>query len=121
MRRLIALVASCSAATLVLAGAARAGEYYVYGCSSYGNTAPAFTPYTNADHLTPADECMQPAPNGGYRSLELNNPGPSAPVLHGYGVNWTANSPSPAISIVGAYTPINTVFVDCYLHSDGFT
>jgi len=42
-------------------------------------------------------------------------------VLHGYGANWTANTPSPAISIVGAYTPINTVFVDCNLNSDGFT
>jgi len=42
-------------------------------------------------------------------------------VLHGYGANWTASTPSPAISIVGAYTPINTVFVDCNLNSDGFT
>jgi hypothetical protein len=63
---------------------------------------------------------MQPAPGGGYRSLEINDPS-SAAVAYGYGANWTANSPSPAISIVGAYTPVNTVFVDCYLHSDGFT
>jgi len=109
------------AVLLLWAAVALAGDYYVYACSYYGNTAPAFTPYTNADHLTPANGCMQPAPGGGYRSLEINNPGPSAPVLHGYGANWTANTPSPAIQIVGAYTPPNTVLVDCNLHSDGFT
>ncbi|HLY49561.1 MAG TPA: carboxypeptidase-like regulatory domain-containing protein [Solirubrobacteraceae bacterium] len=109
-------------ALLANAAIASAGSYYIYGCSSYGNTAPAFVPYSNADHLSTADECMQPAPGAGYRSLEINNPPNGfAPVLHGYGANWTANSPSTAISIVGAYTPVNTVFVDCYLHSDGFT
>src|SRR5579862_4394938 len=107
-------------ALLANAAIASAGSYYIYGCSSYGNTAPAFIPFSNADHLSTADECMQPAPGGNYRSLEINNP-PNAPVAHGYGANWTANSPSPAIAIVGAYTPPNTVFVDCHLHSDGFT
>ncbi len=100
---------------------ATAGDYYVYSCSTYGNTAPAFSPFSNADHMAPANGCMQPAPGGGYRSLELNNAGQTAPVAYGYGANWTAYSPSPAISIVGAYTPVNTVFVDCNLTSDGFT
>src|SRR5438270_7849134 len=99
---------------------ATAGDYYVYACSSYGNTAPAFSPYSNADHLSTANGCMQPAPGGGYRSLEISNP-PNSSVLHGYGANWTAYTPSPALSIVGAYTPINTVFVDCNLHTDGFS
>ena len=64
---------------------------------------------------------MQPAPGGGYRTLELNNPAfGSAPVLNGYGANWTADAPA-GITIVGAYTPLNTVLVDCDLNSDGFT
>ncbi len=53
--------------------------------------------------------------------LEINNPPSRNPVLHGYGANWSASVPSPALSIVGAYTPLNTVFVDCNLHADGFT
>lgn len=120
LRKLLLGIPIAFAVPCLWAAPSMAGEYYVYACSSYGNTAPAFQSGTNADHLTPANECMQPAPGGGYRSLELNNPGPSAPVLHGYGANWTAYSPSPAIAIVGAYTPPNTVFVDCVLHSDGF-
>jgi hypothetical protein len=62
---------------------------------------------------------MQPAPGGGYRSLELNNA--QLPVLRGYGAYWSANTPSPAITITGAYTPPNTVLVDCNLGADGFT
>ena len=78
-------------------------------------------PWTNADHLTPDNACMQPAPGGGYRTLELNNPAfGSAPVLNGYGANWTADAPA-GVTIVGAYTPLNTVLVDCDLNSDGFT
>ena len=120
--RVIVALAAAAAGLLVMTGRATAGDYYVYGCSSYGNTAPAFTPFTNAAHLAPADACMQPAPGGGFRSLELNNPpGGQAPVLRGYGANWTATSPSPAISIIGAYTPVNTVLVDCWLRTDGFT
>jgi hypothetical protein len=121
LRNVVRCVAISAILVCASSHCATAGSYYVYSCSSYGNSAPAFAPYTNADHLTPANGCMQPAPAGGYRSLELNNPGPNAPVLRGYGANWTANSPSPALSIVGAYTPVNTVFVDCYLHTDGFT
>jgi hypothetical protein len=118
--RLIACASTCVALGLCFSSRAFAGDYYVYSCSSYGNTAPAFTPFSNADHLSTADGCMQPAPGGGYRSLEIND-GSGATVLHGYGANWTAASPSPAISIVGAYTPVDTVYVDCYLHTDGFT
>jgi hypothetical protein len=120
--RITASLVTVLVGTLAAAPHAVAGSYYVYGCSSYGNTASAFAPFSNADHLNTPDECMQPAPGGGYRSLEIDNaPGGQAPVLHGYGANWTASSPSPAISIVGAYTPLNTVFVDCNLHADGFT
>jgi hypothetical protein len=120
LARIIVAFVVAVALLSVWARVATAGDYYVYSCSSYGNTAPAFSPYSNADHLSTADECMQPAPGGGYRSLEINNP-PNAPGLHAYGANWTATTPSPAIGIVGAYTPINTVFVDCNLNSDGFT
>jgi len=120
-RRIIACIGAASAMSLTCATTATAADYYVYGCSSYGNTAPAFQPFTNADHLTPANGCLQPAPTGGDRSLELNNPPyGSAPVLRGYGANWTAYAPA-GVTIVGAYTPINTVFVDCDLHHDGFS
>ena len=107
------------AGTVLLFGApnAVAGEYYVYSCSTYGNTAPVFQGYSSADHMSTPDECMQPAPDGGGRSLEISNPGGT--VLRGYGANWTAYAPS-GVTIVGAYTPINTVFVDCKLHADGF-
>ena len=119
--RIVAGLTVATAVLLVWVATALAGDYYVYACSSYGNTAPAFQPGTNADHLTPTNACMQPAPGGGYRTLELNNPPKgNAPVSHGYGANWTAYAPS-GITIVGAYTPPNTVLVDCYLHADGFT
>ena len=111
-------LAGAFAVLLVWASLAVAGDYYMYSCSTYGNTAPAFTPYSNAAHLAPSDECMQPAPGGGYRSLEINNV--LGPVSHGYGANWTADAPA-GVSIVGAYTPVNDVLVDCNLHSDGFT
>jgi len=42
-------------------------------------------------------------------------------VLQGYGAEWYAQTPSPAIAIVHAFTPVNTVEVDCTLNSDGFT
>lgn len=115
-----ACLAISASSTLLWASTARAGEYYVYACSTYGNRAPAFTPDSGADHINTADGCMEPAPNGGYRSLEINNP-TNAPVVYGRGANWTAYSPSSALSIVGAYTPVNTVLVDCHLHMDGFT
>ena len=38
----------------------------------------------------------------------------------GYGASWTATAP-PGVSIVGAYTPVNDVYVDCNLSSEGFT
>lgn len=119
-RKILAWIAATAVLSLVFASTAVAGDYYVYSCSSYGNTAPAFVPWTDAGHLTPDNACMQPAPGGGYRTLELNNPGSSAPVLNGYGANWTADAPA-GVAIVGAYTPLNTVLVDCDLNSDGFT
>jgi hypothetical protein len=112
--------AAFAAAVLTFApSTARAGTYFVYACSSYGNTAPSFAPQSTAGHLSPANECLQPGLGGGYRSLEINDLNRDA-VLHGYGASWTAYSPSPAIAIVGAYTPPNTVYVDCKLAADGF-
>jgi len=97
-----------------------AGDYYVYACSSYGNTAPVFAGWTDAEHMSTADECMQPATTTGYRSLEINNDS-GAEVYEGKTAHWIANSPSPAITIVGASTPSYAVLVDCNLQSDGFT
>src|SRR4051794_14114277 len=90
----VGLVALCA-----LPAVAQAETYYVYACSSYGNAAPAFGLYSSAGHLSPANECMQPAAGGGYRSLEINDPN-QASVLRGYGAIWTAYTPSPAIAIV---------------------
>lgn len=42
-------------------------------------------------------------------------------MYNGKAGHWIANSPSSAISIVGAYTPAYAVFADCTLQSDGFT
>jgi hypothetical protein len=116
--RICKSLAGALAVTLVWGSVALAGAHYVYSCSTYGNTAPAFTPYSNAAHMNSAPECMQPAPSGGYRSLEINNVGGA--VLQGYGANWTAYAPT-GFSIVGAYTPVNDVLVDCTLGPDGFT
>ena len=124
MKQLTRICVSLTAvlvALFVSAGAARAGDYYVYSCSTYGNTAPAFVGYSNAAHLNTANACLQPAPGGGYRTLEINNPaGGGYPVQQGYSATWTAYAPA-GVSIVGAYTPVNTVEVDCKLSSDGFT
>jgi hypothetical protein len=118
--RLARLAAVCASvgALLVVAPIARAGNYYVYGCSAYGNTAPIFQPSSTAAHLSPADECMVWSGTA-YRSLEINQV--FGPVLKTYGAQWMTETPSPAISIVYLFTPMNTVFVDCSLGSDGFT
>ena len=81
------------ALVLVFATNALAGDYYVYSCSAYSNIAPAFQAHSSAGHMSTPDECMQPAPNGGSRSLEINNAGARAPVLRGYGASWTAYAP----------------------------
>jgi hypothetical protein len=104
-------------ALFVSAGAARAGDYYVYSCSAYGNLAPAFVGSSNAAHLSTGNDCLQPGP-GGDRTLEINNV--VAAVAQGYSAGWTATAPA-GVSIVGAYTPVNEVTVDCNLSSDGFT
>ncbi len=97
--------------TVVACGTASAGTYYVYSCSSYGNGAPAFTSLTGGTNWNLANEC------GAGRSLEINQYNPAQ---NGKGSAWVAYSPSPAIAIVGATTPANTVIVDCMLHTDGF-
>jgi len=53
--RITAGIATTVGLVLLCVPVALAGDYYVYSCSSYGNTAPAFTPYTNADHLSPGE------------------------------------------------------------------
>ena len=118
--RLARLAVACAAVaiSLVAASVARAGYYYVNNCSSYGNTAPAFQPSSTAAHLSPSDECMVWSGTA-YRSLEINQVFGS--VLNSYGAQWSTETPSPAIMIVHLFTPVNTVFVDCNLASDGFT
>lgn len=118
--RLARLAVACAALaiSLIAAPVARAGYYYVNSCSSYGNTAPAFQPSSTAAHLSPSDECMVWSGTA-YRSLEINEIFGS--VLKSYGATWATETPSPAITIVYAFTPVNTVFVDCTLGSDGFT
>jgi len=114
----ILLAAAPVLVSLAVAANADAGYYMVSSCSYYGNTAPVFVPGGNAAHLTPGDACM--VWNGHYyRSLEINEQ--NGPVLHRYGAQWSTTTPSPAIVIVNAYTPVNTILVDCRLSSDGFT
>jgi hypothetical protein len=110
LRRLLVL-ATGAVAVCVAAGQARAGTYYVYSCSSYGNTAPAFGSVTGGLNWNLPNEC------GVGRSLEINQ---FSTVAEGRSSAWVARSPSPAIAIVGAYTPVNAVFVDCTLGADGF-
>lgn len=120
--KVTSILIAASAILLLAAARSIAGTYYVYACSSYGNTAPAFSSWTDASHFNTANECMQSAPNGGGRSLEINNPANGdAPVYQGKSAHWIANTPSPDISIVGAYTPPYAVLADCSLQSDGFS
>lgn len=121
MRATTALLLATSVLLVLRVADASAGTYYVYSCSSYGNTAPAFTSWADSNHMNAANECMQASQGGSYRSLELNNPGPNAPVYNGHGAHWIANTPSPDISIIGAYTPPYAVLADCSLQSDGFS
>lgn len=116
-------IAACTTVMALLVAAPRiavAGTYYVYSCSSYGDVAPAFTGWSDSNHLNTANECMQSSPNGEGRSLEINNSS-SAGVFQGHGAHWIANTPSPEITIVGAYTPAYAVLTDCSLQSDGFS
>jgi hypothetical protein len=114
LTRICLSLAATTALLLVWANGALAGDYYVYSCSAYGNTAPAFSGNRTATHMNTANACIQSA-NG---SLEINNDGQS--VLQGYSAGWTATAPA-GVSIVGAYTPVNDVFVDCDLSSEGWT
>src|SRR3982074_3147352 len=100
-RVVISLLSGCVFFALA-AGRAYAGTYYVFACSGYGNAAPAFSPQSDALHMTTANECLQPGPGGLGRSLEINGPvyGNGTSVAKGYGANWTARTPSPAIAIV---------------------
>lgn len=119
LKTIVLCIATVATVSLVWTTPSFAGDYYVYACSSYGNTAQLFTAWTDAEHMNTANECMQPAANGGYRSLEINNPS-GAFVYQGKTAHWIANAPTD-ISIVGAYTPPYAVFVDCSLESDGFS
>ena len=99
---------------LVFAGHAGAGTYVMNACSYYGNPAPAFGGTTNGVNWSTPNEC-----NVG-RSLEINQAQGSV-LQNGRYAGWSASSPSPALAIVHAYTPANTVGVDCSLGVDGFT
>ena len=88
-----------------LAAEAQAGTYYVYSCSSYGNAAPAFTALTGGTNWELPNDCSV------GRSLEINQF--TTRRRNGKASAWVAYSPSAAIGIVGAYTPVNTVLVDC--------
>jgi len=52
---------------------ARAGTYYVGACSSYRNLAPIFLGWTDSNHLSTPNECMQQSSGGGYRSLAIQS------------------------------------------------
>ena len=104
-------------AVLIGAGAARAGTLYINACSYYGNTAPAFLGISNAEDLNTPNECLVSSQTG-YRSMEINT---SNNVSEGRSAVWSTTTPSPAIEIVGVFTPLNQVFVDCGLKGDGYT
>ena len=113
LTRIFLSLAAATATLLVSASAARAGDYYVYSCTAYGNTAPAFSDFRTGAHLDTANECQRLAGD-----LELNNIGGS--VAKSYGAGWRANAPA-GIAIVGAYTPNGDVVVDSSLTHDGFS
>jgi len=110
-RRLPAAIAALGLAFCCHASPAEAGTYYVYACSSYRNSAPAFNKITGGTNWNLANEC------DAGRSLEINQ---FTTVSDGRSSAWVAYSPSTPIGIVGAYTPVNTVLVDCTLGADGF-
>ena len=112
--RICLTLSAIAVLALALAGSATAGDYYVYGCTTYGNTAPAFAGARTAAHMNTADDCMQSAAG----SLEINQI--LSGVAQGYGASWAATAP-PGVAIVGAYTPVNDVIVDGDFSSDGFT
>ena len=113
LKRIFLSLAGVMATVLMSASTATAGDYYVYSCSTYHNTAPAFSDFRTGAHLNTANECQRLAGD-----LELNNDGGT--VLKGYGAGWRAYAPA-GIAIVGAYTPVNDGVVDGKLSSDGFT
>lgn len=102
---------------LLAVGVARAGTLYVNDCSYYSNTAPAFQQTSDAEALSTPDECMVWSGTA-YRSLEINTNGH---VGKGRSAVWQTVTPSPAIKIVGVFTPLNQVLVDCALKFDGYT
>ena len=63
--RICLIFSAVAVLALALAGSATAGDYYVYSCSTYGNTAPAFAGARTAAHMNTADDCMQ---IGGWRA-----------------------------------------------------
>ena len=111
VRRAVVAFVAGPLVLFIAAQGARAGTYYVYSCSSYGNAAPAFTAVTGGSSWNLPNECDV------GRSLEINQ---FSSVANGRASAWVAYSPSRAIGIVGAYTPVNTVLVDCTLGADGF-
>src|SRR5947209_909638 len=111
LRHTVVGLAATVGGVAFMCGIATAGTYFVYSCSNYGNGAPAFTAMTGGSNWNTPNECTA------GRSLEINQ---FSPVENGKGSAWVADSPSPAITIVGATTSANSPIVDCMLHTDGF-
>jgi hypothetical protein len=103
---------------LFAATGARAGYYYVQDCTDFGAHNRAFAGSSTGRGFKSADECL--TNNGGFPALEILQAGANF-VFRGYGGQWAAETPSPLLQIVNAYTRPNAVRVDCTLHKDGFS
>ncbi len=117
------VVVALAVAALGFCGSARAATdgsyqdvYWVNSCSLYDNTAPVFSPDEDPSGFTFADGCT---PGGGWSdALELE----AVHTAVGSYSEWSAETPSPAIRIIGADTPPQTgnPVVACTLSADGF-
>ena len=104
-------ITTCALAVGVLllmpAPRASAGTYYMYACPDYATAGP-FTWWSNGTNFIRSGECGIRGPT------DLG-------ISRGRSAHLIANSPSPAISITGAYTPPYQVTVDCTLAQNGFS
>ena len=114
--RVLVAVAAMVGVWLLLVASARAGTYDVQVCTDFGEGPGAFVGSSTGAGFKTAPECG--VNNGGFEAFEIDAP---ASVLNGYGGNWSATTPSPALEIVGALTRAGGVRVDCTLASDGFS
>jgi hypothetical protein len=110
-RACVCLALALTSFTLAASGA-RAGTYLVNSCSAFGNGGSAFGSVASGSNWSPGNLC------GSGRSFEINQ---LNPVVNGSDAGWITYSPSSALQIVHAYTPPNSVLVDCQLNADGFS